>query len=129
LTYGGKNLQPIWSTDGQRVLFRSDREGDTGLFWQRADGTGVAERVTKPGGEWSGGDEPDAFAPDGQTFLFTAFKNTDSSVWSYSLRDKKASMFADAPFYQHSAVFSPDGRWVAYDSEENTVLAGGKGWN
>ena len=52
LTFGGKNFVPIWSADSQRVMFQSDREGDLGLFWQRADGTGVAERVTKPEGEW-----------------------------------------------------------------------------
>src|SRR5205823_2979316 len=53
LTFGGKNIFPIWSSDGQRILFSSDREGDYGLFWQRADGNGVAERVTKLEGGWT----------------------------------------------------------------------------
>ncbi len=39
LTFGGKNRFPIWSADGERVAFQSDREGDLGIFWQRADGT------------------------------------------------------------------------------------------
>jgi Tol biopolymer transport system component len=38
LTFGGKDRYPIWSADGQHVTFQSDREGDLGLFWQRADG-------------------------------------------------------------------------------------------
>ncbi|MBZ5557278.1 MAG: hypothetical protein LAO77_08405 [Acidobacteriia bacterium] len=45
LTFAGKNRSPIWTRDGQRVVFTSDREGDSGLFWQRADGSGEAERL------------------------------------------------------------------------------------
>jgi len=117
LTFTGGNTLPIWSADSQRVLFRSDREGDQGLFWQRADGTGVAERVTKPDKELPS-HTPDSWAPDGQTFSFYAGKGGDGSVWTYSLRDKKASLFADAPAWQQSSSFSPDGRWIAYLSED-----------
>jgi serine/threonine-protein kinase len=117
LTFTGGNGLPIWSADSQRVLFRSDREGDQGLFWQRADGTGVAERVTKPDKEWPS-HMPDSWSPDGQTFSFYAGKGGDGSVWTYSFRDKKASLFADAPAWQQSSSFSPDGRWIAYLSED-----------
>jgi serine/threonine-protein kinase len=117
LTFGGNNSLPVWSADSQRVLFQSDREGEVGIFWQRADGTGVAERVTKPEAGWTSS-RPDASASDGQTFLFTALKSGDASIWSYSLRDKKATLFSDAPSWQQSPSFSPDGRWVAYVSEE-----------
>ena len=48
LTLGGKNRFPIWTADGQRVAFQSDREGDLGIFWQRADGSDAAQRLTKP---------------------------------------------------------------------------------
>lgn len=41
LTEGGNNRYPVWSRDGQRVAFQSQREGDAGIFWQRADGTGT----------------------------------------------------------------------------------------
>jgi Tol biopolymer transport system component len=47
LTFGGNNLVPVWSADGERIAFRSTREGDPGIFWQRADGTGTAECLTK----------------------------------------------------------------------------------
>ena len=48
LTFGGRNRFPVWTADGQRVAFQSDREGDRGIFWQRADGTDTAQRLTKP---------------------------------------------------------------------------------
>jgi hypothetical protein len=44
LTVNGSNRFPIWSPDGQRITFQSNREGDLGLFAQRADGSGVAGR-------------------------------------------------------------------------------------
>jgi hypothetical protein len=47
LTFGGRNRFPVWSQDGLFVIFTSDREGDNGLFRQRADGTGQVERLTK----------------------------------------------------------------------------------
>jgi Tol biopolymer transport system component len=48
LTFGGNSRHPVWSRDSQRVTFQSDRDGDQAIFWQRADGTGVAERLTTP---------------------------------------------------------------------------------
>ena len=47
-----------------------------------------------------------------------AGKAGDGSVWTYSLHDKKASLFADAPSWQQSSSFSPDGHWIAYLSED-----------
>ncbi|HLH30794.1 MAG TPA: protein kinase, partial [Terriglobia bacterium] len=46
LTLGGANRYPVWSADGQWVAFQSDREGDLGIWRQKADGTGTAERLT-----------------------------------------------------------------------------------
>ena len=47
ITFGGNNRFPIWSADGQRVTFQSDREGDSAVWWQPAVG-GTAERLTRP---------------------------------------------------------------------------------
>jgi Tol biopolymer transport system component len=109
----GSNRYPVWSSDGQRVAFQSDREGDLGIWWQRADGTGAAERLTKPDKEVA--HIPDSWSPDGQTFSFSELKKGSAEVWTYSLRDKKASVFAAIPGAAlNNSVFSPDGRWIAY---------------
>ncbi len=52
LTFGGQDRYPAWTADSHRVVFQSDREGDLALFWQRIDGTGTAERLTKPRRTW-----------------------------------------------------------------------------
>jgi serine/threonine-protein kinase len=109
----GENRYPIWSSDNQRIAFQSDREGDLAIWWQRADGDGAAGRLTKPDKGFS--HIPDSWSPDGQTFSFSEEKNTASAIWTYSLREKKATLFAASPGASlGKSVFSPDGRWVAY---------------
>jgi len=117
LTFGQKNRFPIWSGDGQRIAFQSDREGDLGIFWQRADGTGTAERLTRP--EQGTSHVPESWSPDGKRFLFAATSGSSISLWAFSLDDKKATPFGDVQSRNPiNAVFSPDGRWVAYYSNE-----------
>jgi serine/threonine-protein kinase len=109
----GGNRFPIWSADGQQVAFQSDREGDLGIWWQRADGNGTAERLTKPGQGVL--HVPDSWSPDGRTFSFTEQKNNASEIWTYSMRDRRATQFAAEPgAFLGRSVFSPDGKWVAY---------------
>jgi Tol biopolymer transport system component len=119
----GANRYPIWSANGERVAFQSDREGDAGIWWQRADGNGAAERLTKP--EKGVSQIPDSWSPDDQTLSFTEIKTGSSAVWTYSLRDKKPTLFVESakPFLGRS-VFSPDGRWLAYQDsnvEDNQI--------
>ncbi len=113
LTFGGRNRFPIWSSDGQRVAFQSDRDGDRAVFWQRADGTGTAERLTKP--EVGTEHVPDTWSPKGDRFLFSVTKGSESGLWTFALQDRKAELFGGV---QSKVLirsdFSPDGQWVAY---------------
>jgi Tol biopolymer transport system component len=116
LTIGGSRY-PVWSADGERVAFQSDREGDLAIFQQRADGAGTAERLTKP--EQGVAHIPESSSPDGQDLSFSATKGSEGAVWILSLKDKKTTVFAQAPGAMvRSSAFSPDGRWLAYSSNE-----------
>ena len=116
LTFGGKNRFPIWSTDGQRVVFQSDREGDLGIFWQAADGSGTAERLTKADKDTS--HIPESWSPKEDAFLFRVTKGTESSLSLFSLKERKATSFGSIRSQGPTdAVFSPDGRWVAYSTQ------------
>jgi serine/threonine protein kinase len=126
LTFQGANRYPVWSADGERVAYQSDREGDLAIFWQRADGTGTVERLTKP--ENGVAHIPDSFSPDKQQLSFTAVQGHTSVAWILSLRERKATLFAESPSaLVQSSTFSPDGRWVAYSVDlptsgiDNTV--------
>lgn len=78
LTFVGNNRSPIWTIDGQRVVFQSDRDGDLGLYWQRADGTGTAERLTKPNKGTS--HFPDSWSPRGDRLAFSAMAGSVGSL-------------------------------------------------
>jgi serine/threonine-protein kinase len=115
LTYGGNNRFPVWSADGQRVAFQSDREGDRAVFWQSFEG-GMVQRLTKP--DAGASHVPEAWSPLGDILLFNVAKGPTTALWTLSVRDSKAMPFDDV----HSAglptdaVFSQDGRWVAYQT-------------
>ena len=113
---GQQNRFPVWSSDGERVAFLSDRGGDLAIWWQRADGMGSAERLTQPGKGES--HAPLSWHPREQTLLFVVSKTdvrAGASLWTYSVADKHARPFAGVTSAQNlSAQFSPDGRWVVY---------------
>jgi Tol biopolymer transport system component len=111
LTFGGRNKFPVWSADGERIAFQSDREGDAGIFWQRADG-GRAERLTKA--EAGTVHIPESWSKDG-VLLFTVTKGATVALWALSARDRTQEPFGGVQSATPTgAVFSPDGRWVAY---------------
>ncbi|MGH9176650.1 MAG: TolB family protein, partial [Vicinamibacterales bacterium] len=117
LTFGGRNRVPVWSADGQRVAFQSDREGDLAVFSQRADGAGSAERLTTP--ERDAGHVPESWSPKDE-LLFTATKGPDATLWTYATADRKSRPFGSVRSSRQpiNAAVSPNGMWVAYQSNE-----------
>ena len=115
LTLGGDNRFPVWASDGSRVAYQSNREGDVSIFWQPADGSGAAERLTKAGPGES--HAPESWSPTTNTLLFSVYKDGEHTLWTLSLPDKTPSRFdAVRSTVPINAVFSPSGRWVAYQS-------------
>ena len=114
VTFGGNNRFPIWSGDGRRLAFQSDRDGDAAIFWQSING-GTAERLTRP--QQGESHAPESWSPKADTFLFSVTKGSEVSLWTFSLADRNARPFGDVQSaLPIDAAFSPDGRWVAYTS-------------
>ena len=115
LTHEGNNRVPVWSADGKRVAFQSDREGDRAIFWQPIEG-GAATRLTRP--EPGTFHTPESWSSSADVMLFSVTKDVETTLWTFSLRDRKATRFGDVTSIgvPTDAVFSPDGRWVAYQT-------------
>jgi len=117
LTFGGVGRFPIWSADSARVLYQSGRDGAPSLYWQAADGTGAAERLTTA--EEGKSHIPDSVSPDGERVSFTVDSGQEAAVWVLTLQSKEAQPLVAEPGAQVAqSVFSPDGRWLTYQSNE-----------
>ena len=87
------------------------------IYWQPADGGGVAERLTtaeKGTEHW-----PESWSPDGRTLSFAVVKGADAAVWTYARDTRKSQVFVDDPGIQRGSAFSRDGRSIAYHSNES----------
>jgi serine/threonine-protein kinase len=120
----GNNLRPIWTLDGERITFMSDRDGPGSVYWQDAEGRGPAERLTTA--ESGIFHLPESWAPDG-TLSFAAVRGGfGAQSWGTWVRtpDGQTAVFYDHPSSnQWGSDFSPDGRWLAYASGEDSSLA------
>ena len=124
LTFGGRNRYPIWSPDGRYITFQSDREGDAAIFRQLANGSGAAERLTKPDADAQ--HEPESWSPDGKTLSFNNISGANQGVWTVGLDgDRKPVVFADSTenTVEKHSVFSPDGHWIAYMAAPVSTIA------
>jgi eukaryotic-like serine/threonine-protein kinase len=117
---------PVWTPNGKTIIFSSTRTGGTNLYWQAADGTGTAERLTTSNTVQTGL----SIAPDGTRLVIrdlAAGRPSDLSVArlenplaaSTDGRLKIDSMLHGA-YAEDNGVISSDGRWLAYESNEST---------
>jgi Tol biopolymer transport system component/predicted Ser/Thr protein kinase len=112
---GNANNGPVWTPDGKRIAFNSNREGATNIFWQLADGSGGLERLTTS--EYI--HAPMSWSPDGQLLAFFEVNpDTQRDIWVLRMSDRKAQPFLRTQFDEAVPQFSPDGRWLAYISNE-----------
>ena len=114
LTFGGTNTAPAWAPDGARVAFISTRDEGTAIFWQPADGSGSAERLTDPKTS-----QPThmRFSADGNIVYR---EGGVGDIWMLPLTgDKKPRGVIVARGNQWGASLSPDGRWITYSSNES----------
>ena len=117
LTLEGNNRFPVWASNS-RVAYQSNREGDVSIFWQPAGGSGAAERLTtaSPGESHA----PESWSPTTNTLLFSVYKDGEHTLRTLSLPDKTVARFgAVRSTVPINAVFSPSGRWVAYQSDQS----------
>lgn len=105
----------VWTPDGKRVVFSSTREGVPNLYWRPADGTGLVERLApSPNDQY-----PHAVSPDGKHLVYREHgPTTGRDLYVLPLDDaRQPRPLVVTEFTELNAEFSPDGRWLAYQSD------------
>jgi Tol biopolymer transport system component len=120
----GFDVKPVWTPDGRRIAFTRATAGIGKLWWQRADGTGDAEQLTESNvthlaGSWHPSGKYLAFQEQsrqtGQDVMILPMEGDETSGW----KPGKPTVFLNGPFNEVEPMFSPDGRWLAYFSNES----------
>ena len=109
---------PVWSPDGAHVAFASDRNGMSTVYRKAADGSGPEELIPTPNP--GGTTFPDDWSADGRLLavhVSTPLRALDVRV--VPTDDRKPYGLAQSELQEQNAAFSPDGRWVAYVSDES----------
>ena len=119
----GRDTWPVWSPDGNHVAFDSNRTGHRYLYQKRSDLTGAEVLILGSPEEKALTD----WSPDGRSLLYTVANNprTGWDIWHVPLSgDRKPVSFVETAFLERAGQFSPDGRWVAYHSNESGPVRG-----
>ncbi len=110
------NSTPIWSPDGKRIAFGSQRNGKWGLYVKLADGAGNEELLLESYLQKA----PMSWSPDGKFIVYSVDDpKTGQDAWVLPLAgDRKPFPILQTPFAQAWQQISPDGKWLAYTSQE-----------
>jgi len=100
---------PVWSPDGSHIAFGSSREGTMNLYQKLSSGAGTEPLLKSGEAKY-----PTDWSPDGRFILYTTVAG---DMWLLPLSgERKPVPFLQTPFFESSGRFSPDGRWIAYQS-------------
>jgi dipeptidyl aminopeptidase/acylaminoacyl peptidase len=113
---------PVWTPDSKRIIFGSDRTERGIIFWKAADGTGEIEQLTEMTDEdiW-----PESISNDGNTLIIGNYKPTNmTNIGMLSMEDDdhKPELLLQEEYFELYPEISPDGRWLAYTSNEFDLL-------
>ena len=118
-----QNQKPVWTPDGRRIVFWSNRDVQQNLYWQRADGTGDAQRLTHSEYPQSAA----SWHPSGKILAFQETRPQTSADLMYvriegdevtGWRPGAATSFLSTAATEREPMFSPDGKWLAYQAND-----------
>jgi Tol biopolymer transport system component len=111
---------PVWSPDGQKIAFLSDRDGNLEVYVMNADGGGQRNLTRNPAA-----DRPAAWSPDGQKIAFTSDRDGNGEIYVMNADGSGQRNLTRTPGVdEYTFAWSPDGRKIAFVSVRDTNLSG-----
>jgi serine/threonine-protein kinase len=116
LTSGARTGWPRWTPDGKRVTYSSEAAGFWNIFWRASDGSDQEQPLFKIDSVVN----PIQWSPDNKKLLlYKDSPETNSDLVIFDSTDGKLHEFVATPATEIDGVFSPDGKWIAYTSDES----------
>jgi len=110
-----RDVGPVWSAEGREIVFASRRQGTLDLYKRSASG-GADQQI---GPKSLGGMATD-WSRDGRYILYRTQRQSKYDLWALPLDGAKSPfVLVESPFNDDDGQFSPDGKWIAYQSDES----------
>ena len=118
-----QDKHPVWTPDGQHLLFASARDTPQQIYRIVSDAAGAEERLHIERDQLPDDVDVLAVAPDGKLVIRTIDPKTRQDLYSMELNAAtgiwKSTVLLRSPYSENNAAISPDGRWVAYESDQS----------
>src|SRR5688572_28658474 len=115
LPHAGFDGNGSFSSDGQWVVFTSERDGSYDIYRAHPDGSGLERLVDHPAY-----DDQAALSPDGRSLAFVSTRGGQADIWIQDLATKKLRNLTNHPAGDFRPAWSPDGRWLAFTSDRDS---------
>ncbi|HEX5720952.1 MAG TPA: hypothetical protein VF179_32660 [Thermoanaerobaculia bacterium] len=106
---------PFWSPDGSRIVFQSDRNGNSDIYIMKSDGTGLTRLTDRPEA-----DQTPAWSPDGTRIVFQALRDGNEEIYVMNADGSNQVNVTRHPSNDSHPYWSPDGKRIIFNTNRDT---------